>query len=57
MASGRDARTSGVTDRRLRAFLLPIPLLAPLRHAECVKRCPSLKAKRKTCAHTEFFSV
>ena len=23
MASGRDARTSGVTDRRLRAFLLP----------------------------------
>jgi hypothetical protein len=32
-------------------------LLAPLRHAECIKRCPSLRAKRKTCAHTEFFSV
>ena len=23
-------------------------MLAPLRHAECVERCPSLRAKRKT---------
>src|SRR6267154_2958518 len=28
------------------------PLLAPLRHAECVERCPGLRAKRKTCART-----
>jgi hypothetical protein len=32
-------------------------LLAPLRHAECVERCPSLRAKRQTYARTEFFSV
>src|SRR6266704_5607618 len=28
-----------------------------LRHANCVDQCPSSRAKRKTCARTEFFSV
>jgi hypothetical protein len=32
-------------------------LLAPLRHADCVEQCPSLRATRKTYARTEFFSV
>jgi hypothetical protein len=28
------------------------PEVAPLRHAECVERCPSLRAKRKNiCSH------
>src|SRR5882724_4864440 len=29
----------------------------PLRHADCVEQCPSSRAKRKTCARTEFFPV
>src|SRR3981081_1430983 len=32
-------------------------LLARLRHADCVEQCPSSRAKRKTYARTEFFSV
>jgi len=31
MASGRHARTSGVTDRRLRAFLLPTSVVGTFR--------------------------
>jgi hypothetical protein len=34
-----------------------LPLLARLRHADYVERCPSSWAKRKTCASIEFFSV
>jgi hypothetical protein len=33
------------------------PLLALLRHADCIGRCPLLGVTRKTFAHTEFFSV
>ena len=33
------------------------PFMAPLRHADCVDRCPLSGATRKTFAHTEFFSV
>src|SRR5712664_4207546 len=32
-------------------------LLAPLRHADCIERCPLSGVTRKTFAHTEFFSV
>jgi hypothetical protein len=32
-------------------------IVARLRHADCFERCPRLRAKRKTNAHTEFFSV
>src|SRR5258707_2927713 len=31
--------------------------MAPLRHADCVEQCPSSRAKRKTYARTEFFSI
>jgi hypothetical protein len=31
-------------------------LLAPLRHAECIEQCPSLRAKRKTSAPSEYFA-
>jgi hypothetical protein len=45
----REERKSGLRD--------PISVLAPLRHPECAERYPSLRAKRKTYARTEFFSV
>ena len=32
-------------------------LLAPLRHADRIERCPLSGVTRKTFAHTEFFSV
>jgi len=32
-------------------------LSALLRHADCIKQYRSSSAKRKTCAHAEFFSV
>src|SRR5258705_13912766 len=31
--------------------------MAHLRHADCVEQCPSSRAKRKTYARTEFFSI
>src|SRR3981081_1747908 len=40
-----------------RAIAQRFSALAPLRHPECAERCPSLRAKRKTYARTEFFSV
>jgi hypothetical protein len=40
-----------------RSWLAPIPLLAPLRHADRIEKCPLSGATRKTFAHTEFFSV
>ena len=33
------------------------PFMARLRHADWIERCPSLRAKRKTSARAEFFSV
>jgi hypothetical protein len=30
-------------------------LLARLRHANCIERCPLSGVTRKTCAHAEFF--
>ena len=33
------------------------PELAPLRHADCIGKCPLSGATRKTFAHIEFFSV
>jgi len=33
------------------------PELAQMRGANCIVPCPMLRAKRKTCAHIEFFSV
>jgi hypothetical protein len=32
-------------------------LLTHLRHADCIEECPSLRAKRKTYARSEFFSA
>jgi len=32
-------------------------LLAPLRHADCIKECPLSGVTRKTFAYAEFFSV
>jgi hypothetical protein len=34
-----------------------IPLLARLRHADCIEQCPLSGVTQKTFAHTEFFSV
>src|SRR5258707_15846023 len=33
------------------------PFVARLRHADRIEQCPSSRAKRKTYARTEFFSV
>src|SRR5450631_1306808 len=41
-------------DHRIKRTL---PLLARLRHADCIEECPLSGATRKTFAHTEFFSV
>jgi len=30
-------------------------VLARLRHADCIERCPLSRVTRKTCAHAEFF--
>jgi hypothetical protein len=40
-----------------RAIAQRFRALARLRHADCIEQCPSSRAKRKTYAHTEFFSV
>jgi len=34
-----------------------LPIMARLRHANCIERCPGSAANRKTYARTEFFSV
>jgi hypothetical protein len=36
---------------------MPRLLLAQMRSADCIEQCPSSRAKRKTYARTEFFSV
>jgi hypothetical protein len=40
-----------------RVIAASCPLLALLRHADCIERCPLLSVTRKTFAHTKFFSV
>src|ERR1700737_4381129 len=45
----------GLPHRSIKRFRLPV--LARLRHADCIEQCPSSRAKRKTYARTEFFSV
>jgi hypothetical protein len=50
-----ETRVRSTTEQRSRVDRaidqeLRLPGLVPLRHAECIEQCPSLRAKRKTYA-------